>query len=331
MTMTTIWDIEEHRGEPPGIRRSALQESLRHLESYLADDGILEPCTVAPEHGGNPLIARSAEGIYVCDFLNALRSDPDSPLMGRGIQRIRDDDGRLFLTGTRNGETVDVEVRQLTDEGAARLDALAAATTSPPHWVSPVNHAYAPGRAMWDGVLALWDDPGMAAAPEYAARSAYLPKVKLSKERITSDAEANTPLTEQAVCDLVARVDDRLRPYTDPDDLEEGEGVYHLGDFGYVRADVYAKAFEGEPEWARDMYMLDGNEPDRDAEWVGLYNTGGLAALDRALDRQFDEDRADYVYYTTAEAPSESFTLLDPADPLAMSMQADGSGRSFSL
>lgn len=144
-------------------------------------------------------------------------------------------------------------------------------------------------------------------------------------------SHAFAPLTEQDVRDLVARVDDRLRPYTDPDDLEEGEGVYHLGDFGYVRADVYKKAFEGEPEWAHIMYMLDGNEPDRDAEWVGIYNTGGLAALGKALDRQFDEDRADYVYYTTAEAPAESFTLSDPADPLAMSMQTDGPGRSFSM
>ena len=72
-----------------------------------------------------------------------------------------------------------------------------------------------------------------------------------------------------------------------------------------MRAADYEQAFEGEPEWARDMYMLDGNEPDRDAEWVETYNAGGNAALSLALDRQFNEDRADNVFYTTAPEPYE--------------------------
>ena len=111
------------------------------------------------------------------------------------------------------------------------------------------------------------------------------------------------PLTLEDVQQLVQRVDDRLRPHLDPADLYEGEDVYRIGDWGYVRAADYEQAFEGEPEWARDMYMLDGNEPDRDAEWVETYNAGGNAALSLALDRQFDEDRADNVFYTTASEP----------------------------
>lgn len=47
MTETTIWDIDEHRGEPPAIRRLALQEAMRYLASYLNGDNILEPRTVA--------------------------------------------------------------------------------------------------------------------------------------------------------------------------------------------------------------------------------------------------------------------------------------------
>ena len=97
------------------------------------------------------------------------------------------------------------------------------------------------------------------------------------------------PLTLEDVQQLVQRVDDRLRPRLDPADLEEDEDVYRIGDWGYVRAADYEQAFEGEPEWARDMYMLDGNEPDRDAEWVETYNAGGNAALSLALDRQFNE------------------------------------------
>lgn len=113
------------------------------------------------------------------------------------------------------------------------------------------------------------------------------------------------PLTLEDVQQLVQRVDDRLRPRLDPADLEEDEDVYRIGDWGYVRAADYEKAFEGEPAWAQDMYMLDGNEPDRDAEWVETYNAGGNAALSLALDRQFDEERADNVFYTTAPEPYE--------------------------
>ena len=31
MTETTIWDIEEHRKEPPGIRNLDFRESFDHL------------------------------------------------------------------------------------------------------------------------------------------------------------------------------------------------------------------------------------------------------------------------------------------------------------
>ena len=36
---------------------------------------------------------------------------------------------------------------------------------------------------MYDGVLAMWDDPTMAVPPEYAAHSTYLPKARASMER----------------------------------------------------------------------------------------------------------------------------------------------------
>lgn len=122
------------------------------------------------------------------------------------------------------------------------------------------------------------------------------------------------PLTLEDVQQLVQRVDDRLRPHLDPDDLEEDEDVYRIGDWGYVRAADFEQAFEGEPAWARDMYMLDGNEPDRDMEWVETYNAGGSAALSLALDRQFDEDRADNIFYTTAPEPYDPVPEHTPDD-----------------
>lgn len=190
MTETTIWDIDEHRGEPPGIRRLALRESLRHLESYLDGDGILEPRTVDPEYGGNPLVARSAAGFFVCGWLDVLNLAGDSPLAGCEIQRIRDEDGRLFLTGTRDGETVDVEVRQLTEAGVGRLKE----SEDRFPWVSAVNRAHVKGpfSFTYSALLAMWDDPAMAAPPAYAAHSAYLPKVRLSASRLAEGTRTAT-------------------------------------------------------------------------------------------------------------------------------------------
>lgn len=204
MTETTIWDIDEHRGEPPAIRRLALQEAMRHLESYLDGDGILEPRTVAPEHGGNPLVARSGDdGFFVCGWLDVLNLAADSPLAGCEIQRIRDEDGRLFITGDRDGGTVDVEVRQLTEAGVGRLKE----SEDRFPWVSAVNRAHVKGpfSFTYSALLAMWDDPAMAAPPAYAARSAYLPKVRLSASRLAESA-------------WTATADDPTLPGLDPAD-----------------------------------------------------------------------------------------------------------------
>ena len=150
----------------------------------------------------------------------------------------------------------------------------------------------------------LWDNRGeiIDAVGRFASR---LDPDTIKHLTVLTFTPPEHPLTLEDVQQLVQRVDDRLRPRLDPADLEEDEDVYRIGDWGYVRAADYEQAFEGEPEWARDMYMLDGNEPDRDAEWVETYNAGGNAALSLALDRQFNEDRADNVFYTTAPEPYE--------------------------
>ena len=170
------------------------------------------------------------------------------------------------------------------------------------------------------GVLETWDPVGTATVPMPAHVSDWW-LADTGKDRL------GRLLTEKDVRMMVYRVDERLRPHLDPDDLEEGEPVYHLGDWGYVRAKDYEAAFEGEPDWASDMYMLDGNEPERDGHWADVYNRGGLKALGEELNRMFDEDRAEYVFYTTAEAPAEGFTLPDPADPTGLAIGGtDGNG-----
>lgn len=163
------------------------------------------------------------------------------------------------------------------------------------------------------GALETWDPVGTAVAP-MQSRMAEWWVAGIGRDLL------GHLLTEKDVRIMVYRVDERLRPHLDPQDLEEGEDVYHLGDWGYVRAKDYEAAFEGEPEWAGPMYVLDGNEPEHDGHWADVYNRGGLKALGEELNRMFDEDRAEYVFYTTAEAPAESFTLPDPADPTSIAI-----------
>lgn len=76
MTETTIWDIEEHRKEPPGIRNLDFRESFDHLADYLDGYNIREPRTFDPENAGNPLMVRFSGGVYVGVSLNMLRDDP---------------------------------------------------------------------------------------------------------------------------------------------------------------------------------------------------------------------------------------------------------------
>ncbi|WP_226805692.1 hypothetical protein [Bifidobacterium eulemuris] len=99
---------------------------------------------------------------------------------------------------------------------------------------------------------------------------------------------------------MVGRVDARLYPLARRGGFEPCEGIYRLGDWGYVREDDYLAAFEPEPEWAATVYMLDGNRPDEAGEWCRLYNTGGVDALDRRLTDSFIREDPDCVFYTTA-------------------------------
>ena len=71
---------------------------------------------------------------------------------------------------------------------------------------------------------------------------------------------------------------------------------------------MYEQAFRdyeernGKTEWARTMYVLEGNQPDCLEAFVKAYNLGGMALLYGLLDDQFDNGNADEVYLTNGEA-----------------------------
>lgn len=116
-------------------------------------------------------------------------------------------------------------------------------------------------------------------------------------------------LTYKQANDMIDSIDLRLTPECrDLDTYTEKDKICRIGDWGYVDADVYEQAFRdyeernGEAEWARTMYVLEGNQPDLLPFFVKAYNLGGMAVLDVLLDAQFDSGYADTVYMTNGTA-----------------------------
>lgn len=94
----------------------------------------------------------------------------------------------------------------------------------------------------------------------------------------------------------------------DFDTYTETDDIWRIGDYGYVDADVYEQAFRdyeernGKTEWARTMYVLEGNQPTRLESFVKAYNLVGMPMLNGLLDDQFNDGCADSVYLTNGEA-----------------------------
>ena len=116
-------------------------------------------------------------------------------------------------------------------------------------------------------------------------------------------------LTVEQAHDMIHSIDNRLIPECrDFDTYTETDEIWRIGDYGYVDADVYEQAFRdyeernGETEWARPMYVLEGNQPYKLEYFVEAYNLGGLPMLDGLLNAQFNDGGADMVYMTNGEA-----------------------------
>lgn len=121
-----------------------------------------------------------------------------------------------------------------------------------------------------------------------------------------------TEITFDQASDMIRSIDIRLIPECrDFDTYTDTDNIWRIGDCGYVDADVYEQAFRdyeernGEAEWARTMYVLDGNQPTYLEFFVKAYNFAGMSALDVLLDAQSDNGYADNVYLTNGEAPED--------------------------
>ena len=106
-------------------------------------------------------------------------------------------------------------------------------------------------------------------------------------------------ITAKDIKDMVERVDVKLTPKCRYENFQPYEGIYRLGDYGYVAETEYDAAFEGEPEWARDAYMLEGNGVGC-GKIARLHNDCGVEALSAYVSERFDDDLMDDVFYTEA-------------------------------
>lgn len=118
-----------------------------------------------------------------------------------------------------------------------------------------------------------------------------------------------TEITLEQARDMIHSIDTSLiSECRDFDAYTETDVIWRIGDYGYVDADVYEQAFReyeersGKAEWARPMYVLEGNQPNRLEFFVEAYNLGGVPMLDGLLNAQFDSGKAGSVYLTNGEA-----------------------------
>ena len=112
-------------------------------------------------------------------------------------------------------------------------------------------------------------------------------------------------ITVKDVADMVERVDEKLSPLTRYDGFQPYEGIYRLGDWGYVTETEYNKAFEREDGWAQDAYILDGNgvSHTRISQLIDEDDTG--KAISDYINERFNNDQMDDVFYTEATEEGE--------------------------
>ena len=198
MTETTIWDIEEHRKEPPGIRNLDFRESFDHLADYLDGYNIREPRTFDPENGGNPLMVRSGDGFYVGGSLNMLRDDPDSPLFDCEIQKIWDENGHLFLTGAHHDGSVRVELRQLTNDGAEAYETIRDAMDSSEQFTINGKTYGGTYQSIIYALRDLWNDPDLAEVPRYMEKAFGCPAEEYEEPKHPKEQAQTVSLSAEA-------------------------------------------------------------------------------------------------------------------------------------
>lgn len=101
------------------------------------------------------------------------------------------------------------------------------------------------------------------------------------------------------ITDMCDRIDDRLIPLTRYEGFTPCEGIYRLGEDGYVTEKEFTDAFDDQPDWAADAYMLAGNGMDPD-DIAAAHNEDPDGFEDWASLMFYDGGYDEAVFYTEA-------------------------------
>lgn len=67
------------------------------------------------------------------------------------------------------------------------------------------------------------------------------------------------------------------------DGFAPNEVVWRVGTFGFVTDAEWNRVFDAMPEMVRYVYLLDSAHPNRLADWLDVYASGGVEALKAQL------------------------------------------------
>ena len=104
---------------------------------------------------------------------------------------------------------------------------------------------------------------------------------------------------------MVERVDARFAPLCRYDGFDSFEGIYRIGENGYVTEREWDRVFYLEPAWAENAYLLVGN--GWSSERIVTELDCDYAKLKKAVDRMFNDGVTDHdVFRTEADEDGEA-------------------------
>lgn len=150
-----------------------LAVELEGLSAFFDGDKSDQSSFVNPL-GGNRLLARgsvgrwdgTSHGLTAYRDFDDMMTGSDSVFKDCEIGKVWDENGSLFIHGYHHDGSVDVEVRQLTDEGEEALDTIEDAWVGEEFTIASKTYDGSAQSTM-DALDDLWENPDLCPAPRY--------------------------------------------------------------------------------------------------------------------------------------------------------------------
>ena len=181
-------DYVRHRQEEGAlydIEESDWDEELSALTAFF-DGEKSDMSSFLNPNGKNPIIVSgsigrwngTSQGMSAFDSFHDVLHGQDSPFKDCEIQKVWDENGHLYMRGAHHDGSVSVELRQLTDAGAAAYEQIAEAWvgepftidgTSATEWASKTYDGTE--QSVHQAMRDLWEEPCFAPLPRYTEQA----------------------------------------------------------------------------------------------------------------------------------------------------------------